>query len=164
MSKRDAVLSFFLISIAMLLPACSCNNAQSSGDKKIVAKINNYYLTVADFNNEIGDKIPSGLPAPELEKAKEVMLDGVILKKLLIQEAQKQNFDKDKAFTKEIERYWEQALLKLLYNKRSQELSREAGMAESDPEAREKKVREALNAWITGLKERADIKKYRENL
>jgi peptidyl-prolyl cis-trans isomerase C len=135
-----------------------------SGDDRVLAKINNYTLTVADFESETKSALPSGLSAPDLEKAKEGLLDDLIAKKLLIQEAQKQNFDKDKAFIKEIEKYWEQALLKLLYMKRSQELLREISKDESDPKIRDIKVQEALNAWVEGLKNSADIKKYKENL
>ncbi len=133
-------------------------------DDKVLARINNYTLTVADFESETQGKLPSGLSAVDLEKAKEGLLDDLITKKLLIQEAQKQNFDKDKAFIKEIERYWEQALLKLLYKKRSQELMREISTEENDPGSRDIRVQQALNAWMEDLKNNADIKKNRDNL
>lgn len=135
-----------------------------SGDDKVLARINNYTLTTADFESETQGKLPSGLSPADLEKTKEDLLDGLITKKLLIEEAQKQNFDKDRAFIKEIERYWEQALLKLLYNKKSRELLREISKDERDPVIRDRKVQEALNRWVEDLKNSADIKKYKENL
>lgn len=163
MSYVKTIFLISLLSSAMLIPACSSNIPQDD-DSKIVAKINDYKLTVADFEYETGDKIPAGLSGQDLKKAKEDLLERLITKKLLIQEAQKQNFDKDTAFVKEIEKYWEQALLKLLYNKRSQELVREIGKDEVDPKIRDAKVQQALNEWIEGLKRRADIKRYEENL
>jgi len=157
-----------LITVVMLLILLSSVFVMAGeprdDDDKVLARINNYTLTIADFESETQGKLPSGLSGSELEKAKEDLLDEIITKKLLIQEAQKQNFDKDRAFVKEIERYWEQALLKLLYNKRSQELLREISGSESDPEVRNRRVREALDRWMEDLKKRADIKKYKENL
>ena len=164
MSNPKTVLLMFLLLSALLIPACSGNNVLSGDDNKVVAKINDYKLTIADFKYEAKDKMPVNLPDSDLEKAKEDLLDSIITKKLLIQEAQKQNFDKDKAFTKEIEGYWEQALLKLLYNKKSQELMREISMNENDPKGRDRKVQQALNVWVENLKKHADIKKYEENL
>jgi hypothetical protein len=150
-----------IIALYILLSSVFAMAAEPrAGDNKILARINNYTLTVADFESETQGKIPAGLSDADLEKAKSRLLDDLITKKLLIQEAQKQSFDKDRAFIKEIEMYWEQALLKLLYKKRSQELLRDISMTESGPENRDEKVRQALDSWIEDLKKRADIKIY----
>lgn len=163
MSSLKMYLSVCL-AISVLFVAISGFSGETKDDDVVLATINKYKLTIADFKFEARDKLAAGLTGPDFEKAKENLLDDMITKKLLIQEAQKQNFDKEKAFIKEIERYWEQALLKLLYNKKSQELLREISGSESDPEVRDRLVRKAMNAWIEGLKKRADIKKYKENL
>ncbi len=140
-----------------------CDDSKGD-DNAVLAVINKYKLTAADFKSEAKDKLSGNLSGADFEKAKESLLDEIIMKRLLIQEAQKQNFDKDKAFIKEIEGYWEQALLKLLYNKKSQEILREISRQERDPEVRDRLVREALNRWMEDLKMNADIKKYKENL
>jgi len=114
----------------------------------------------------------------------------MITRNVLLQEAQEQNFDKDKAFMKEIEKYWEQALLKLLIKKKSAELARtirvtdEEVKAEYDRLAREggkiatyeriepeirnyvlnMKIQGALDAWQVSLRNKANVKIYRENL
>jgi len=164
MADSKTVLITVIILSVLLVPVFVMTGEPQGDDDKVLAGINKYDLTIADFKSETQDKLPVNLSDSDFEKAKERLLDDIITKKLLIQEAQKQNFDKEKAFIKEIERYWEQALLKLLYKKRSQELLREISMNESDPESRDRKVQEALNAWIENLKKRADIKKYKENL
>lgn len=146
-NPRMILLMITILSM-LLVPACGKNDNLQSGDSKVVAKINNYKLTIADFKSEAQDKLPANLSDIEFEKAKEDLLDEIITKKVLIQEAQKENFDKDRSFVKEIERYWEQALLKLLFRKKEQELMNT----------------QALNKWIDGLKSRSDIKKYDENL
>jgi peptidyl-prolyl cis-trans isomerase C len=119
------------------------------------------------------------------------MLDELITKKILIQEAQKQNFDKDRAFMKEIERYWEQALLKLLLKKRSDELGRGIEVKESEVmeaygqmiaeegpavepydkvapeirnELRKKKIQQAFDKWLVDLRFKSKLKVYEENL
>ena len=164
MTYSKAALITAIILLMLLAPVFVMAGGPPRGDDKVLARINDYTLTTADFESETQGKLPGGLSAPDLERTKEGLLDDIITKKLLIQEAQKQNFDKDKAFIKEIERYWEQALLKLLYNKKSQEFLREISKDESDPKSRDIKVQQALNAWIEGLKKSANIKKYNENL
>lgn len=92
-------------------------------DKQVVACINNYTLTIDDFENEAQILKGNKNLSDGSVNAKQELLQDIINKKLLIQEAQKLNFDKQKSFMKEIERYWEQALLKLLFKKKNDELS-----------------------------------------
>jgi len=54
--------------------------------------------------------------------------------------------------------------LKLLYNKKSKELSREIAKKESDPKTRAIKTQQSMSAWIEDLKKHADIRIYKENL
>jgi len=83
---------------------------------QLVARINNYQLTTDDFKDEAA--LLKG------NKSKDEILQEMITKKILLQEAQKLNLDKQKAFMKEIEKYWEQALLKFLIKSKSNEFSR----------------------------------------
>lgn len=152
-----------ILCISFISSSGMCDDLKGN-DSTVLATIGKYKLTVADFKSETKGKLPGNLSEADLEKAKEGMLDELITKKLLIQEAQKQNFDKDAAFIKEIEMYWEQALLKLLYRKKSQELLREISSSEKDPQVRDAKVRQALNSWMEDLEKKADIKKYKDNL
>ncbi|MDP3790172.1 MAG: SurA N-terminal domain-containing protein [Candidatus Omnitrophota bacterium] len=158
LSLTAVILSIFSVS------GCGRSGDLQEGDNKVIAKINNYKLTAADFRSEAKASLGSNISGSDFETAKEGLLDSIIIRKLLIQEAQKQNFDKDRAFTEEIERYWEQALLKLLYRKKSQEFLREISRDERDPQIRDKKVQQAFGAWMEDLKKNADIKKYEDNL
>lgn len=170
MSNSRIVVYMLLCSLsAALCTSCGRYDNNKNSDAKVIAKIGRYSLTAADFKAEAQD-LPGGLSDADFEKLKESLLDGIITKKVLIQEAQAQNFDKDRAFIIEIERYWEQALLKSLYNKKSQEILRSVEAEELaypgglEKDAKDKKVREELGRWIETLKARADIKKYPENL
>jgi hypothetical protein len=172
-----------IIAVGILLIFASGCAKKEAGKVPVLAKINNYELTVRDFQDEArlirGSKGISTNPM----KAKEDFLKELIVKQILIQEAQKMNFDKDKAFMKEIERYWEQALLKLLLKKKSEELvgvidvsPKEvqdeykkmkdedpsiAGLEKIAPQIREelldRKRTQALGAWIDGLRKNARV-------
>lgn len=142
-------LSIFIICGILLAGCGKCYEAQETGDTRVVAKINDYQLTVDDFKNETDITLARRYLSGDPRGVREAVLEDLIIKKVLLQEAQKQDFDKDKKFMKEIERYWEQALLKLLIQKKTSEL-KEAGM--SDDEARE-----ALEEWIDNLREQSSI-------
>ncbi len=119
---------------------------ERSGDAKIVARINSYDMTVEDFRGA----------AKAIGGTKDRILEELLIRNVLIQEAQKQNFDKDKAFMKEIERYWEQALLKLLIKQKTAEFS--AGVKGNKSE-----VEAAMTKWVKDLRTRANVKIYKEN-
>lgn len=107
----------------MIAGCCGQCGPDKQEKKVLIAKINNYELSDEDFRNEAGPALMGGYMSEHPAKAKEDMLNSIIAKKVLLQEAQEQNFDKDRYFMKEIERYWEQALLKLILKKKSQEIS-----------------------------------------
>ncbi|MFA6142163.1 MAG: hypothetical protein WC738_02580 [Candidatus Omnitrophota bacterium] len=182
-----------LISVLLLvmLPISGCGKKPEVSMLKVVAKINNYELTTEDFREEARLALARQYPIGESDKAKEDLLDEMIVKKLLIQEAQAHNFDKDRAFMKEIERYWEQALLKLLIKNKIQEFAQHITVDEDEvkkeydriisqegsgagsfeklstgirSDLRRKKINDAFNNWISGLKSKSNVKVYKENL
>ena len=185
--KKTAVLASALILISC--GGCADKPALSGG--KVLAKINNYELTVEDFNDETRlTAANKGLRA-DTKKAREEMLDEVVSKKILLQEAQRQNFDKDRAFMNEIERYWEQALIKLMVRRKTEEFARAiivgenevreeyARLAEEAPakigpfeemapgikdDIYRMKMRRMFNEWLALIRGAADVKIYKENL
>lgn len=185
-----------LWAIIPLLAALISMNAAGCGknkkpEERLVAKINNYDLTVQDFQDEARTIAPNKYLPQDEEKAKEEILDDIIIKKILLQEAQAENFDKDRAFMKEIERYWEQALLKILIRTKMQNfaqmikvtdeevkkeydrlLKEESSSMESftkvEPDLRRevlrRKVKEAFDKWLETVKKNAKVVKYKENI
>ena len=148
----------------LLFYGCGKNKPGSPGDK-VVLKINKYEMTAEDFKDEARLTMPNQYLSTDPDKAKEELLDEIITRQVLIQEAQQKNFDKDKAFRKEIERYWEQALLKLLLKEKMRELSGQIAVRKDETmETRQMKIREALDRWIKSLRRTAHIKIYKENL
>ena len=116
------ILSFALIAL-MFFAGCAKSKESASLEDRVIASINNYKLTIADFKEGLKTTIAQKNLAADPSKAKEDMLEELITRKILVQEAQKENFDKERSFMMEIERYWEQALIKLLLKKKLQEVS-----------------------------------------
>lgn len=167
----------FLLLTAVLIFGCG----RAPQEKNIVAKINNYEITREEFEQDF--KGSSFGRVDTLESRKE-FLNNLINQKLILQEAQRKNLDKDKNFLKMIERFWEQSLLKLAIDKKSKEVSGSTYVSDKEVEgvyqnmAREgtadkpysqmyrqikwelTKIKEskAMNEWIAGLHKKADIK------
>ncbi len=162
MRKYFIIPAVFLVCIAS---GCCCKPGNDPLYKnKVIARINSYELMASDFEADarlIMTNIP--LSGDILENAKEKALNEIIIKKILLQEAQKESFDKDSRFMKEIERYWEQALLKLLINKKIDELSGKMS-PELQGDARQKMIQSKLNDWVRGLRNSAKVVIYKENL
>lgn len=161
-NRRMAMVSLIIALVFLSIYGCEKKRPPAPGSGEIVVRINNYVMTADDFKDEAKLVLSNKNLAADPYTAKKQLLGELITKEVLLQEAQRQNFDKDKAFMKEIERYWEQALLKLLIRKKTKELSK--SVVTGSKAARQEKIQEKLNEWILGLKSRAVVKEYDENL
>lgn len=179
-----------IIFLSLCVGGCGKTAEKTLGDA-VVATVGKYELTVNDYNDEARFTAAHKYLSGDVQKAKEAALDEIITRKILIQEAQRQDFDKDRAFMKEIERYWEQALLKLLMKKKLDEISRSAIVTEAQMKARYEemerssrqplksfaelapairddiigiKKREYIETWIDQLRAHSDVKVRRDIL
>ncbi len=153
-NNKRMFLFFSLSFVVILLIAAGCGETKApTGDDRVVAKVNNYEMTIADFKEGLETTpLDNRLAANSLE-AKNDVLESLITKRVLLQAAQKENFDKEKAFMREIERHWEQALLKLLFKKKSYELSRHILIADSEVISEYKNEKRKIFAEIIILKD-----------
>ena len=158
-------LAFILPALIVSCVITGCGKSEDKGraGNAVIARINNYELTAADLKDEIMTSSRDISMSADPEKAKEDALDGLVTKKILLQEAQAQSFDKDAKFMKEIERYWEQALLKLLINKKIGEFSK-IRPADIKGDIRQKMLQSELDKWLNGIRSSAKVKIYKENL
>lgn len=159
--KNTRMFVMLVLALFICLSVHGCGK-KASQDKKIIARINNYELTAEDFKDAAGDMLYNKFSPEASEKTKERLLEELVIKNILVQEAQAQNFDKNRAFMKEIEGYWEQALLKLLMKKKIEEFS--AKVTVSTGEEKAAKVKKMLENWVRELRKRANVKIYKENL
>lgn len=104
-----------------ILISLSCSKREEP--KEIVAQINDYYMSVEDFTENL--KVFTVYRAASVRTLEDKMsiLDDLITKEILLQEAQTLNLHKDKRFIRTIENYWKQTLLKVLIEKKANEIS-----------------------------------------
>lgn len=119
----------YLLLFAVSLFILGCGKAPGGGD--IIVKINDYEITRAEFEKDFKD---SSLGAVDTLESRKAFLDNLINQKLILQEAQSRDLDKDKNFLKMIEKYWEQSLLKLAIDRKSKQISGSVSVSDTDVE------------------------------
>jgi len=142
--------------------------------------VNKYEMTAEDLKYELGNIAYDETRLLKREDGRREYIDRLLEKEILLQEAQRQGLDREGDFMKSIENYWEQALLKLLLQRKSSELSGLVNVDEDeikkyykdsrDPQPfskvkgdirriiKQKKDTEAMNAWIEDLRKKSHIK------
>lgn len=108
---------------SFVLLGCSLDKGEKSADRKVVAQINNFKMTVEDLGYELNNVPYDEKALLNTPEGRKEFLERIIEKEILLQEAQRMGMDKDRDFMKAIERYWEQTLIKLLLEKKSKEIS-----------------------------------------
>lgn len=167
---------YFIISV-FFLSGCSVNG---EADKRIIAEVNRYKMTVEDLKYELKNIPFDEVELLKTEDGRKEYIHRLVEKEILLQEAQRQGLDREKDFMKSIESYWEQTLLKLLLQKKSKEISSMVHVYDNEIEEyykasgekqalskvdsdirrliRQKKETEAMDAWVEELKEKSYIK------
>lgn len=173
------ILIFTVYLSTMLLSGCSGQPT----DEEAVAVINDYRMTKDDLQE--GVEIVSVYRPVESGSLDEKMkiLDTLIEKEILLQEAQKQNLHKDEKFLKTIENYWKQTLLRVLIENKMREVSGKTRVYDDEVRAyyeklheenpdippisevkpeieriiRQQKETEKIKQWQEKLKQEADI-------
>lgn len=148
------LLSGFFIFLA------GCEKAfKSPEDDRVVADINGFGLTVADFKEDADPALLRKYPSLSPRKQKEEILNELIMKEILLQEAQRMNLDKEGAFMKEIEGYWEQALMKALIQKKLEEFSGHFSFSEVEILEAYGRMQRLLTAEMIFFDERPDAER-----
>ena len=178
-------LLYCYIVILLGVIGAGCSPADKA-EAKVVAQVNKYKMTADDLNYELKNAPYDETALLKTENGRKKYLDGLIEKEVLLQEAQRQGIDREKDFMKSIENYWEQALLRILLERKSKEISGlihvydneiEEYYKDSDedlplPKVRneirdiikQKKETDAMDAWINELKSRSYIKVHEDIL
>ena len=163
-----------LVLIIFLLSGCGWFKKE-----KPVIKIGEIEITLEEFNKAF----ESSRFFKEGHIKRKEFLKEFINRKLLLKEAERLGLDKDPQFLDEIQRFWEQALLKRILSKKLREISSQVKVTEKEikeyysthkekfPEKDisqvydqikwlifSQKRREALEEWIDSLKKSTNIK------
>jgi peptidyl-prolyl cis-trans isomerase C len=104
---------FILFCLVLLLFGCG-----KKEDGKVLATIDGEKITLEEFNKEL-DRIPANMKMLVLtQSGKQSFLDRYIVKRLLMEEAKKQNIEKEKDFQDRLSDIREQLLIESLLKKR----------------------------------------------
>ena len=112
-----------------------CANDQDE-NMKVLAKINDYELTLKDFETQLASNLEFEKDFKLTQKAKKQFLDNLIEKELLIQEAIKLKLDRNKKFVTAIQRYWEATLIKNLIELKGKEITKSTYVSQEEIETR----------------------------
>lgn len=152
-----------------------------SRQKQILAKINNYEITLEEFKEELKD---SPYAESKTYEAKGEFLDNIINRKLILQEAQKRGLDKNEKFLKVIEKFWEQALFKAALEEKTKQAAGAVFVSDKEVEDTYQKMLAAgatdkpyaaaynqvkweitrakqtqlISEWVEGLRQNSDVK------
>jgi len=109
----------------------------------VLARVNDYEITQEEFELEFRDSRYAAAGTPQ---AKKEFLENLINRKLMLQDAQARGLDKDPAFLKAIERFWEQSLLKIYLEQKIAEIVSAAAVDDKAVEAAYRKMSDAARA------------------
>lgn len=110
----NKLVSLILVCIFLL----GCN--PRSNDTQMAVKVNDYVMSLKEFNDLYNEA--KAIRSQTL-RSKNQFIEEIITRKALLQEAQKEGLDKEEDFLKSIERLWEQSLITILLERKSNELA-----------------------------------------
>jgi parvulin-like peptidyl-prolyl isomerase len=142
--------------LIFLFLVCGCANRSPGVEEKVVAKINNFQLTVGDLKEEVNPLLMKKYSTYSSSKQKDQVLEELIIKEVLLQEAQRLNLDKQKSFMKEIEGYWEQALMKSLISRKLGEFSVRVKVSDQDILEGYNRLKRRVQAELVIFNEKSD--------
>jgi hypothetical protein len=123
----------------LLLILCSflfyCTQ-EKKAENKTLAKINDYVLTLDEFQTQLAQELRLDKDFKLTKEAKKAFLDQLITKEILIQEAKKQNLDRKEKFIRAIERYWESTLIRDLMEVEGQKIEKRTVVSQEEIEMR----------------------------
>ena len=178
MKKRSFYALIFLLSLQLF--SCSQEKAEEG---KILARINDYNLTLEEFQYQLAAELEMDRDFKLTKEAKKGFLEELIRKELLIQGAKKLQLDRKEKFVRAIERYWESTLIRDLMELKSKEITKRTLISQEETEARYKEMKKVgerpppleeiqekvikelqdekktrmLKEWIDGLRKEAKI-------
>jgi parvulin-like peptidyl-prolyl isomerase len=142
-----------------LFLVCGCANNSPGAKEKVVAKVNRFELTVEDFKEGVNPLLIKKYATYSSLQQKGQILEELIVKEILLQEAQRLDLDKQRSFMKEIEGYWEQALMKSLINRKLQEFSVFLRVSEQDILEQYSRLKLRIQAQLVIFNDRTDALK-----
>lgn len=107
-----------------------------SGNEPVLARINDYELSLNEFDRQLFSEIEMEPEFKLTVKAKKAFLEQLIRKELMIQEAVRLKMDREEKFVKTIERYWQSTLIRDLLLHEGDDINQTTYISQAEIEAR----------------------------
>lgn len=172
----------FSVLLLMLAGIFSCADGNRD-ESETLARIDGYRLTVEAFDRHIAGDLELDESFKVTEQAKREMLQSLIRKQILIQEAKRRQLDTKEDFVETIQRYWESTLIRNLLDLKGKEIDARIYVSQEEIKSRyeeiklqqpsippledvsddieedlkEEKKTGLLEAWIEDLQKKADV-------
>jgi len=130
---KRCVIHWVVMSLILGLYSCS---QDKSGQDLVLAQINDYALTLNEFNTQLKEELEYDKDFKLNHDARKRFLDQIITKELLIQEAKRRELDREDKFIRAIERYWEATLIRDLMALEGQAIEKRTVVSQEEIEAR----------------------------
>ena len=128
-------------SLIILCFSIFCCAQEKIEEKKALAKINDYVLTLDEFQVQLAQELKLDREFKLTKEAKNEFLDQLITKEILIQEAKRRKLDRKEKFIKAIERYWESTLIRDLMEMEGQKIEKRTVVSQEEIEMRYKEMK-----------------------
>ncbi len=92
--------------------------SQGPEPKEVVARVGSYVISKAEFDESFK---ASSFASQDTRAAREAFLNNMINKKLILLDAQAKGLDKDADFLKMVEHFWQQSLVTVALQAKTQE-------------------------------------------
>lgn len=128
----------------LLILCCSILSCaqEKMEEKKTLAKINDYELTLDEFQVQLAEELELDREFKLTQNTKKKFLDQLIVKEILIQEAKNRKLDRRENFIRSIERYWESTLIRDLMVMEGEKIEKRTVVSQEEIEMRYKKMKE----------------------
>ena len=128
-------------SLIILCFSIFCCAQEKIEENKALAKINDYVLTLDEFQVQLAQELELDKEFKLTKEAKNEFLDQLITKEILIQEAKRRKLDRKEKFIRAIERYWESTLIRDLMEMEGQKIEKRTVVSQEEIEMRYKEMK-----------------------
>lgn len=128
--------------LAIICFSFFCCAQEQIGEDKTIAKINDYVLTLDEFQVQLAEELELDREFKLTKEAKKDFLDRLITKEILIQEAKNLELDRREKFMRTIERYWESTLIRDLMEMKGKAIEKRTVVSEEEIQMKYKKMKE----------------------
>ena len=130
-----------VMAFCLVLALIGCGQDGDNGQDKVVARVNDYRMTLNDFKEQLNAELEFTADVKLTETVRKNFLEEMIRKELLIQEAKRLGLDTEPDFVRAIERYWESTLIRRLLEIKGAEIGARILVSEEEIQAQYRKLK-----------------------